>query len=304
MLWIWMLLSAAALLVVGTVWFVARPLRRAVAESSGTPRHELDLVRERLVAQLNEIDAERADKGMDPQVARDEELRVSAELASVLTQLEKLPAGSAGARQPGGPRKLWLATVAVLGILLPAAGVGLYALINGPTLEGMMRIAEDGPKAQSGVPPMVLAMVTKLRNQLAAQPDDPAGWARLAHSYYVLGRKADAFKSYAKAYQLAPDNPDIVSDYAWAKFTNNPGKTSGLVFTLYSRLHKLQPDNPDALWFLGLAAYHNGDPARTIVYWQRLAALIPGDNPAHRALLHGIAQVKGQMQKKTHSGGK
>ena len=298
MLWIWILLSAALLLVVVTVWFVARPLRRTTVEIPGTPRHELVLVRERLVAQLNEIDAERADKGMDAQVARDEELRISAELAAVLRQLEQLPENPAETRP--GPRRLWFATVAVLGILVPAAAVGLYALTNSATLDGMLSIADGGTRAQPDVPPMVLAMVEKLHRQLIMQPNDAVGWARLGHSYFVLGRKSDAFKAYAKAYRLAPENPDIVSDYAWAKFTNNPAKTSGLVFTLYSQLHKLQPDNPDALWFLGLAAYHSGDPAQTIVYWKRLAALIPGDNPAHHALMHGIAQVQAQMQAAAH----
>lgn len=304
MLWIWILLSAAVLLVVGTVWFVARPLRRAAVVIPGTPRHELELVRERLVAQLNEIDAERVDKGMDPQIARDEELRVSAELAAVLKQLEQLPADSGEAREAGGSRRLWLVTVVALAIILPTAAVSLDAIVNGPTLEGMLRIAEGRAQAQADLPPMVLAMVAKLHRQLIAQPDDPVGWARLAHSYFVLGRKGDAFKAYAKAYRMAPENSEIVSDYAWAKFTDNPGKTSGLVFTLYSQLHKLQPDNPDALWFLGLAAYHNGDPAKTIVYWKRLAALIPGDNPAHHALLHGIAQVQAQMQAAERSHGK
>ncbi len=306
MFWIWILLSAAVLMVAGTVWFITRPLRRAFLVPSGTPRHELDLVRERLVAQLNEIDAERSDKGMDPQIARDEELRISAELADVLRQIELLPAdpGTGTVQQPGKPRRLRLATVAVLGIIVPAAAVTLYALADGPTLQGMLSIADGGARSQPDVPPMVLAMVEKLHKQLKSHPDDAVGWARLAHSYFVLGRKADAFRYYARAYRMAPQNPEIVSDYAWAKFTDNPGSTTGTAFTLYSRLHQLQPDNPDALWFLGLAAYHSGDPAKTIVYWKRLAALIPGDNPAHHALIHGIAQVEAQMREAGRSSGK
>ena len=259
-------------------------------------------MRERLVAQLNEIDAERVDKGMDAQIARDEELRVSAELAAVLRQLEQLPAGPAGGKATEGPRRLWLGTIVVLGILVPAAAVGIYTLTNRATLEGMLSIADGTKQAQGDVPPMVLAMVEKLHRQLIRQPNDAVGWAQLGHSYFILGRKDDAFRAYARAYRLAPGNAEIVSDYAWAKFTNDPAKTSGLVFSLYSRLHRLQPDNPDALWFLGLAAYHNNDPARTIVYWKQLAALIPGDNPAHRALIHGIAVVQAQM--KQAEGGK
>jgi len=296
MLWIWMLLAAAALLVVGVVWFVARPLRKAATEPPPVPRHELELVRDRLLAQLNEIDAERADKGMDEQIARDEELRASAELSSVLKHLDSVPEDSRATRQATGPRRVWFVALAVLGIGLPSVAAGLYAVVNGPTLEGMARIADGESAAQPNMPPMVLEMVAKLEKHLATQPNDPAGWERLGRSYYVLGRKTDAFKAYAKAYKLAPNDPDILSDYAWITFTENPGNTTGAALTLYRQLYKLEPDNPDALWFMGLAAYHEGELKQTVAYWQRLAAVVPNDNPARDALLRGIAQVKVQMK--------
>lgn len=304
MLWIWILLAAAALLVAGVVWFVARPLRNAGVAPPPVPRHELELVRDRLLAQLNEIDAERADRGMDDRIAQDEELRASAELAAVLKQLDAAGSDSQDSRTAARTRPLWLVALLVLGIGLPLLAIGLYAMVNGPTLEGMASIADGDSGTQANVPPMVLEMVAKLEKQLASQPNDPAGWARLGRSYYVLGRKSDAFKAYAKAYQLAPNNPDIVSDYAWITFTENPNNTTGAAYTLYSQLYKLEPDNPDALWFLGLAAYHRGKLDQTVTYWQHLVALVPNDNPAHDALVRGIAQVKAQMKDPAHRGKK
>ncbi len=300
MLWIWILFAAATLLVVGVVWFIARPLRKVTAGLPPVPRHELELVRDRLLAQLNEIDAERADKGMDEQTARDEELRASAELADVLKRLDALVRDSGENPVPGRPHRIWLVTIMVLAIGLPSVALGLYALINGPTLDGIARIADGQAPDQPNLPPMVLEMVAKLEKSLAAQPNNPAGWARLARSYYVLGRKTDAFHAYAKAYQLAPNDPDIVSDYAWVTFNENPGNTTGAALELYSRLFKLEPDNPDALWFMGLAAYHQGNLKQTVTYWQRLVALVPSDNPTHAALLQGIAHVKQQMADRKH----
>ncbi len=296
MIWIWILLAAAVLLVAGVVWFLARPLYNVVAPPPPVPRHELELVRDRLLAQLNEIDAERADRGMDDQIAHDEELRASAELAPVLKQLDGMNSDTRVGEPAGRRNRLWPVVVVVLGIFLPALAMGLYALVNGPTLEGMASIADGASAARPNVPPMVLEMVAKLQKQLAAQPNDPAGWARLGRSYYVLGRKSDAFKAYAKAYQLAPNNPEVVSDYAWITFTENPNNTTGPAYTLYSQLNKLEPDNPDALWFLGLAAYHRGELEQTVTYWQHLVAIVPHDNPAHDALVRGIARVKAQMK--------
>ena len=79
------LLLAGTLFIAVTIWFIARPLASG-SLTSMSQRHELEVVRDRLLAQMNELDAERADQGVDHQVAQDEELRLSAELADVLSR--------------------------------------------------------------------------------------------------------------------------------------------------------------------------------------------------------------------------
>ena len=78
------LFTLAALLLAGSIWWLSRPLRRAAAVSTVSERADLEQLRDRLVAQLNELDAESADRGIDSTVAQDEELRLSAELAYAL----------------------------------------------------------------------------------------------------------------------------------------------------------------------------------------------------------------------------
>jgi cytochrome c-type biogenesis protein CcmH len=55
---------------------------------------------------------------------------------------------------------------------------------------------------------MVNGMVAQLADRLAANPDDPEGWARLVRSYIVLGRADDAKAALAKARAALAAKPD------------------------------------------------------------------------------------------------
>jgi cytochrome c-type biogenesis protein CcmH len=147
------------------------------------------------------------------------------------------------------------------------------------------------------VPPQVFEMVEKLEKRLAAQPNDAEGWARLGRSYVVMERKDKALAAYAKAYELAPDNVAVLSDYAWLVFNENPGVTTGLVETLYSRLYKLEPAHPDALWFLGFTAYQQGDFRKALGLWERLLKLLPAEDPGREHLKQAIDSAREKQRR-------
>ena len=284
------LLSLAALLLAAAIWWLSRPLRSAADVSRISERADLEQLRDRLVAQLNELDTERADRGIDSAVGQDEELRLSAELASTLKHLEGLAPSLSGATL-ALPRRTALAGTAVLTAMLVVIGAGLYAWQNAGKLQGFMLAADSGVD-NTRVPPMVFEMVVKLEKRLAEQPNDPEGWARLGRSYVVMERQDKALTAYARAYALAPDNVAVLSDYAWLVFNENPGTTTGLVQTLYSRLNKLEPAHPDALWFLGFTAYQQGDYRQALAQWERLLNLLPAEDPGRQHLKQAIASAR------------
>lgn len=289
------LLSLATLLLITAVWWLSRPLRRVADVSRITERADLEQLRDRLVAQLNELDAERADRGIDSAVAQDEELRLSAELASALKQLEGLAPSVTGVAMVLSRRTMFAGTAALTAVFLVIGG-GLYAWQNAGKLQGFMLAASSGVDS-ARVPPMVFEMVAKLEKRLATQPNDPEGWARLGRSYVVMERKDEALVAYAKAYKLAPDNVSVLSDYAWLLFNESPGATTGLVQTLYNRLHKLEPAHPDALWFLGFSAYQQGDFRKALVMWERLIKLLPAEDPGREQLKQAIASAREKQRR-------
>ena len=212
---------------------------------------------------------------------------------------------------PIGERRRWWAALAVLALALPLIAAGLYGMQQAPLLSALMRLADGGPAPamdggsaenagavfppRASLPPEALKMVERLENRLREQPNDPAGWAQLGRSYVVMERRSDAQAAYAKAHELAPDNPEILSDYAWLLFGDNPDYTEGPAKALYERLLALDPNHPDALWFLGLSAYNKSDTKQAVHYWERLAKVLPPDNPALPEVRKAIARVQGQQ---------
>ncbi len=349
---LWFLFAAAAVMIVTAAWYLARPLATGAQLRGDEQRHQLELMRARLLGQLNELDTERADRGIDPAVAQDEALRLDAELLQVLKDLEALPPAVAGvvhgetangpdltgharsafgsppspasgrgnegegargprlnpigetangpslARGPRldpiGERRRWWAGLAVLALALPLIAAGLYGMQQGPLLSALLRLADGGP-ARASLPPEALKMVERLESRLREQPNDPAGWARLGRSYAVMERRSDAQAAYAKAHEQAPNDPEILSEYAWLLFGDNPDYTEGPAKTLYERLLALDPNHPDALWFLGLSAYNKSDAKQAVHYWERLAKVLPPDNPALPEVRKAIAKAQGQQ---------
>jgi cytochrome c-type biogenesis protein CcmH len=118
-------------------------------------------------------------------------------------------------RAPSGDRAAGVTTWRGLLADLPAADprrATLSAEID--------RIASGGP-LQAPTPsdaapaasaaPFIRAMVASLAAKLAANPDDPAGWARLVRSYGVLHDPPAQADALAKARKLFAAKPDALA---------------------------------------------------------------------------------------------
>lgn len=287
----------AGLILIGTVLYLAWPLRRAADAGSRERHHQLIQQRDRLLAQLNELDVEEGDRNMEPAIAADERARLEAELAGVLRELDRLqtagdrPAGDSTAPAAPALRRLWYGALAAFFVLLPGIAGGLYLMhFTPPPADPFEIVAPDRV-----TPQQILDMVARLERRLAESPDDARGWARLGRSYAVLGREKDAEQAYSKAYQLAPEDSQIVAEFAWLLYQRDPGYTGEPVRSLYARLNRLEPDNPEALWFLGLAAYQKQDLRVALGYWERLHKTLPPDSPTAKDLETVIARARQEM---------
>jgi cytochrome c-type biogenesis protein CcmH len=70
------------------------------------------------------------------------------------------------------------------------------------------------------------AMVQRLADRLAANPDDPEGWVRLVRSYAVLGATDKRDAALSQARRRYANRADILTALAQAAQRPNPGEES------------------------------------------------------------------------------
>lgn len=291
---IWLAIFALLITAV-TVWYLVRPLRQMKLADDREREHQLQLVRGRLLTQLNELDLEEADKNIDSSVLSDERERLEAELAKVLRELKSLTSKGKKKKEKLESRRAWVAALVALGITLPLSAAGLYALTQRATLT---RLINPDAMAKGSVPPMVMEMIARLEKRLSEQPGDADGWFRMARAYSVLGRPDAANAAYARAYKLNPDNPQLVAEYAGFLYNGDPQNMNAQVIGLFGRLHELDPENRDALWILGFAAYQKADYQKALNLWERLLKALPADSREAEHLRMIVAKAREQLGKK------
>jgi cytochrome c-type biogenesis protein CcmH len=257
------LLALAAILAAAAVWFLVRPLAHGTHVESREQYYQLLAVRDRLLAQLNELDLDERDRSMNTDTAADERARLEAELAQVLKKLDAI-APETGQAQEGRPRskQVWRWTVVALALIVPLVAAGFYLVNVSVSLTQREQVAAVSP----GGMPDPMQMVARLEKRLQENPDDLAGWLRLGRSYGVLGRLEDAKLAYDHAYRLLPKN--------------------------------FQAESPEELWFLGIAAYDRGEMPRALDLWGKLLATLPPESDAAQQLRHAMEQAKKQGSKK------
>jgi cytochrome c-type biogenesis protein CcmH len=288
----------AVLIMAVSVWYLARTLAQPVVQNGVEQRDQLQQLRERLLAQLNELDVEEGDRNIDADVVNDERRRLEAELARTLHELKTLEKPAKTKKNRSDEKessRLWLTGLIALAVTLPLISGGLYYLHQRQVLTYLFSPA---PPADTSVPPQVLEMVARLEKRLEGQPNDAAGWFRLGRAYAVLGRQEAAATAYAHAYDLTPDDPQLIAEYAAFLYNIDPQKTDGQVFTLYSKLLQLEPENQDALWFNGFVAFQKGDYKQSLKLWEKLLKALPADSKEADHLRMILGKTREKMGKK------
>lgn len=160
----------------------------------------------------------------------------------------------------------------------------------GPTREDIESAAKMSEGERAG---MIRGMVARLAERLEDNPDDAAGWARLARSYGTLGEAGRARDAFARAAALDPDNPALLQAYGMAIVEAAPdgAPPPQEAVDVFRRLAEIDGDNRAALWHLGLAAARSGDAAEARGLWRRLLALLAPESAAHAAVKEAIERL-------------
>ncbi|HEX5341670.1 MAG TPA: c-type cytochrome biogenesis protein CcmI [Duganella sp.] len=280
---------AAAVMCVLVLWLVLRPLlsRREAAAAPRADQLNLAVLRD----QLRELEADREQGSIDAEAyaaaRRELEQRVAEDVHPV-----------ASALSASVPAARWQAAVLALAL---AAGAGvLYATLGTPqalVAPGAAPAAAAGQVLDPHTSTEAEAMVAKLAERMAREPNDPNGWALLARSYSAMGRFVAASGAYSRLIALIPDDAQILSDYADVLAMTQNQKLRGEPERLLARALAADPKNVKALILSGDAAFERSDLASATVHWQAaLANATPGSEFAQMArdnLAHISAPMEG-----------
>jgi len=181
------------------------------------------------------------------------------------------------------------------GLYLGLGNPQAVGLKGAPTAMGDGEVPEN-PQAgkHSESPAEVQAMVKSLEAKLEKEPDNLSGWALLARSKASLGDFAGAAGAYEKAVKLAPDNPDILTDYADVLAMASGRKLEGRPTELIMQALAVDPKHRKALALAATAAMRGGKMEEAAALWRRLRATFADGSDDAREIDAVIAQLSGK----------
>ena len=269
MILFWAIGAALAALVLALVlWPLVGGRARGVVSRDGA---NLAIYRD----QMRELEADHA----AGKLARDDHERSRAELESrVLEDVEEREAPIA---RRGAPR-----AAAIVGIAVPLVALGVYLAVGTPGAVESRVHGEEISAAQ------IESMVERLAARLRENPDDADGWKLLGRSYAVLGRFGEAVDAYAKAAARAPEDADLLVDFADVLAMVRGRNLSGEPEKLVERALQIDPRNLKGLALAGTAAFDRGEFARAAGYWERMLPHVPAGSEEAKLIGENVAAAR------------
>ena len=136
----------------------------------------------------------------------------------------------------------------------------------------------DPAAAPAMTPEKINQMIDSLAARLKTNPDDLAGWVRLARAYKVQGRLPEAEQAFGKAGKLVDGDPDLLTQYA-DLLAMRSNSLEGRPLALVNKALALNPKHPMALMLAGTAAYRRADYAQAVAHWEKVLTVLPPGSP-------------------------
>jgi cytochrome c-type biogenesis protein CcmH len=242
-------------------------------------RRETESVRRQVAA----LKVARAEGTIDDDAYRERRRALAKQLAELTG-----PEQAATTMKP----RTWL--LGALGLAGMALGTGMLFWPMQPPTPGRDPVPSASTAASAAHPlrtDQVEHAVEQMRERVKQNPKDAAAWAMLAHSYDMLGRRAEASATYSRLIELVPDDPQVLVDAADSMALAHGRQLQGEPMQLIQRALALDPKNLKALSLAGTEAFDRNDPAQAITYWQRARAQVT-DAALARELDDRIAEAR------------
>jgi cytochrome c-type biogenesis protein CcmH len=183
----------------------------------------------------------------------------------------------AAAERPQERQAAVAPAVALLCVLLvPIVAIPLYVKAGSPGLPGVplaTRMAEAEEKGDYE------ALIVKVEQHLASNPDDIEGWKVLAPAYRRGLRLADSVEAHRNIVRLSPPDALAIADYAEAMVMSGQGIVSAEAHDLFGKALELDPKLPKARFYDALALKQEGKTAEAKAALEAFLKDTPADAP-------------------------
>jgi cytochrome c-type biogenesis protein CcmH len=151
-------------------------------------------------------------------------------------------------------------------LALPLGAAGVYALLGTPD-------ALDPKNVE--IPTTLDDAIAQLERRLVEEPNSVEGWVLLGRTRMAQQQWAEAREAFAKAQALAPDEPDLMVEYADAMMRAAPdGRFPPEAVAMLEKVVAGQPTHQRGLFYLGAQRLQAGEPAQAAELWERLLPLL------------------------------
>ncbi len=181
-----------------------------------------------------------------------------------------------------------------IALLLPLGTVLVYLTVGSPqALDPAVAEAaatQDSPHGGAGGTPQMEMAIAGLEQRLQAEPDNFEGWMLLGRARKSLQRYEAARDALKRAFDLRPNDPDVMVEYAEAIALTDPEREiAGEPQALLEQAVADNPRHERALWLLGIGAAQAGDYGAAVARWEALLPLLGEDDAEIRS------QVEAQL---------
>lgn len=139
--------------------------------------------------------------------------------------------------------------------------------------------------------------IVALRQELQHNPTNAEYWWLLGQMGMATDKAQLAMDSYAKAYQLMPNDLTYKLAYARILLFSQDQADNSKGRTLLSEVIRQDHSNIDALGLLAFDSYQQGDFKMAIVSWNMMLQLLPKEDPKRALLERSIENARQELQR-------
>ncbi|NJM30450.1 MAG: c-type cytochrome biogenesis protein CcmI [Rhizobiales bacterium] len=166
--------------------------------------------------------------------------------------------------------KPWESLAALL--IVPVLAIPLYAKFGSPMLPDVplkQRLEKAAENKDYD------ALVARVEQHLASNPDDAQGWMVLVPAYRAMGRYADGAEAIAAMMRLTGRDANKLADYAELLTLANGELVSADAARALEEALKLTPGHPKASFYMAVAKKQEGKPDEAKAMLETLLASAP-----------------------------